>query len=141
MRKPPEPAIRWYADESALGLGKRLANWRADVTYVGHPRAPGLKLGMADVDWMRVAAARGWVVFRRDRRIQTRPAELRVFAEAALKTIWLGGKKDMTADQQLELVQRHWSRIEQRCAELGPGPWSLTLTGSGLSPHVWRPRV
>lgn len=94
---------------------------------------------MTDEEWMPLVAAQGWVAFRRDRRIHTRPLEVRVFAAVGLRTIWLGGKKDMSAEQQTELVLKHWSRIEQRSAELGRGPWSLTLLGGGLSSNVMRP--
>jgi hypothetical protein len=62
-----------------------------------------------------------------------------VFAEVGLRTVWLGGKKDMASAAQLELVLRHWDAIERRRAELGSGPWSLTLLGGGLSERVWRP--
>lgn len=132
-------AARWFVDESALGLGKLLARVRDDVVYAGHPEVPDVPLGTLDVTWMPLVAERDWVVFRRDRRIHTRPAEVRVFAEVGLRTVWLGGKKDMASAAQLELVVRHWESIEQRREELGPGPWSITLLGGGLADRVWRP--
>lgn len=134
-------AARWFVDESALGLGKLLARVRDDVFYAGHPDVPEpeVSLGMPDVTWMPRVASLGWVVFRRDRRIHTRPAEVRVFAEVALRTVWLGGKKDMASAAQLELVVRHWAELERRREELGPGPWSITLLGGGLADRVWRP--
>jgi hypothetical protein len=67
------------------------------------------------------------------------PQEVRVFADVALRTVWLGGKKDMSAKDQLNLVTRHWAVIERKRVELGSGPWSVTLLGNGLSPRVWRP--
>ena len=88
-------ANRWFVDESALGLGKLLARNRDDVVYTGHPDVSDIPLGCLDVDWMPRVATRDWVVFRRDRRIHTRPVEVRVFAESRLRTVWLGGKKDM----------------------------------------------
>ncbi len=39
------------------------------------------------------------------------------------------------------LVIRHWQALEDRREELGPGPWSVTLLGGGLSPRVWRPEA
>jgi hypothetical protein len=132
-------APRWFVDESALGLGKLLARSRGDVVYAGHADVPEVPLGTPDIDWMPMVASRGWVAFRRDRRIHTRPVEVRVFAEVGLRTVWLGGKKDMASAAQLELVLRHWDAIERRRAELGSGPWSLTLLGGGLSERVWRP--
>lgn len=134
-------ASRWFVDEIALGLGKLLSRARDDVIFVGHRDLPDIPLGTLDVTWMPIVAERGWVAIRRDRRIHTRPSEVRVFAEVGLRTVWLGGKKDMASDQQLELVTRHWSALEKRRDELGPGPWSITLLGGGLSPRVWRPEL
>lgn len=132
-------AARWFVDESALGLGRLLTRVRDDVVYAGHPDAREVPLGTPDVTWMPRGASRGWVVFRRDRRIHTRPAEVRVFAGVALRPVWLGGKKDMASAAQLELVVRHWAELERRREELGPGPWSITLLGGGLADRVWRP--
>jgi len=65
-----EPAAnKWFADESVLGLGKLLARERDDVTYPGHPASDGIAPGALDTEWMPFVAARGWVVFHRDRRI------------------------------------------------------------------------
>jgi hypothetical protein len=88
---------------------------------------------------MPIVAERGWVAIRRDRRIHTRPLEVRVFSEVGLRTGWLGGKKDMSSHQQLDLIIRYWKALEHRREDLGPGPWSVTLLGSVLSPRVWRP--
>lgn len=90
---------------------------------------------------MPIVAERGWVAIRRDRRIHTRPLEVRVFSEVGLRTVWLGGKKDMSSHQQLDLVIHHWQALEHRREELGPGPCSITLLGGGLSPRVWRPEA
>jgi hypothetical protein len=90
---------------------------------------------------MPIVAERDWVAIRRDRRIHTRPLEVRVFSEVGLCTVWLGGKKDMGSRQQLDLVIRRWQALEDRRCELGPGPWSVTLLGGGLSPRVWWPET
>jgi hypothetical protein len=50
------------------------------------------------------------------------PLEVRVFSDVGLRTVWLGGKKDMGAHQQLNLVIRHWQALEDRREELGPSP-------------------
>lgn len=71
--------LRWFVDESALGLGKLLARTRNDVIYAGHPDLPEIPLGTIDVGWMPIVAERNWVAIRRDRRIHTRPLEVRVF--------------------------------------------------------------
>jgi len=132
---------RWFVDESALGLGKLLARVRDDVVFTGHPDVPEIPLGMLDIDWMPIVAERGWVGIRRDRRIHTRPSEVQVFAAIGLRTVWLGGKKDMASAQQVELIRRHWDALEHRRDDLGGGPWSITLLGSGLSPRTWRPEL
>ena len=64
-----------------------------------------------------------------------------MFADVGLRTVWLGGKKDMASVSQLELVVRHWAALERARAELGAGPWSVTLLGGGLADRVWRPDV
>ncbi|MGH3567695.1 MAG: hypothetical protein ACRDRH_17015 [Pseudonocardia sp.] len=51
--------------------------------YAGHSDVPDVPLGTLDVVWMPLVAARGLVAFRRDRRIHTRPAEVRVFTRPA----------------------------------------------------------
>lgn len=112
---------------------------RDDVIYVGHPELPEIPLGTIDVRWMPVVAERGWVAIRRDRRIHTSSLEVRVFSEAGLSTVWLGGKKDMSSHQQLDLIIRYWQALEYHREDLGPGPRSVTLLGSGLSLWVWRP--
>ena len=98
-------------DESALGLGKLLARVRDDVVYAGHPELPEIPLGIIDVRWMPIVAERGWVAIRRDRRIHTRPLEVRVFSEVGLRTVWLGGKEDMSSHQQLDLIIRYWQAL------------------------------
>lgn len=45
----------------------------------------------------------------------------------------------MTSDAQVALALRFWDTIEARMAELGEGPWSLTLTTRGLADLPWRP--
>lgn len=124
--------IRWFADESVLGLGKLLARERDDVAYPGHPACTGLEPGALDTEWMPLVAAWGWVVFHRDRRIRTRPAELEIFRAEGLRAVWFAGKKDLSPYGQLELLQRHWQRLEREVQRLGPGPWALNLLDGGL---------
>jgi len=125
-----ERAIRWYADESVLGMGK--ARLRDDVAYPGHPAVPEILPGALDTEWMPIVARRRWVVFHRDRRIRTRPTELAIFHSEGLKAVWFAGRKDLAPSQQLTLLLRHWHRLEREVVRLGPGPWPLNLTGNGL---------
>ncbi len=112
-------APRWFVDESALGLGKLLARVRDDVLYAGHPDLPEIPLGTADVTWMPLVAVLDWVAIRRDRRIHTRPSEVRVFAEVGLRTVWLGGKKDTASPSNSSSslgTGRRWSADERSSA-------------------------
>ena len=130
---------RWFADESVLGFGKLLARQRPDVLYPGHPKLPDVPLGALDVEWMPVVADLGLIAFHRDKKIRTRPLEVLQYRERGLRSIWFGGKKDMSSAEQVTLALRHWSRIEDAVAGNGPGPWSLTLTSNGLRELPWRP--
>jgi hypothetical protein len=131
--------FRWFADESVLGFGRLLANVRDDVLYPGHPELPEVPLGSLDIEWMAVVAQLGLVAFHRDRRIKTRPHEVAQYRAHGLRSVWFGGRKDMSSKQQVDLVQRHWDRLDACVGELGPGPWSLTLTTNGLHQLPWRP--
>jgi hypothetical protein len=81
---------------------------------------------------MPVVARRGWVVFHRDRRIRTRPAEIEIFRSEGLRAVWFAGSKDLSPTQQCQLALRHWSRLEREVIRLGGGPWALNLVDSGL---------
>jgi hypothetical protein len=131
--------VRWYADESVLGLGRLLCQQRDDVVHPGHRLVPELPLGALDTEWMPLVADRGWVAFHRDRRIRTRPSELTLFHAHGLRTVWFGGKRDLSSSQQRELLTRYWSNIEALREELGSGPWSVTLTSAGLAVVRLRP--
>lgn len=135
---PDSPPIRWYADESVLGLGKLLGRQRSDVAFPGHPRVPDILPGALDTEWMPIVAHRSWVVFHRDRRIRTRPAELAIFRSEGLRAVWFAGRRDLTPGQQLTLLLRHWDRLELEVTRLGPGPWALNLIDTGL--HEFRLR-
>jgi hypothetical protein len=125
--------IRWYADESVLGFGKLLARERPDIAYPGHPAVPEVAPGALDVEWMPVIAKRQWVVFHRDRRIRTRPAELEIFRNEGLKAVWFGGRKDLGPRDQVALALRHWPRLERERVRLGHGPWALNLVDRGAT--------
>ncbi|MGW6277157.1 PIN-like domain-containing protein [Kribbella sp. NPDC055071] len=74
----------YFTDENSLGLGKLLRrSGRDDVVYPGHEELAEVPLGTLDVDWMPVVGRYNLVVLTRDRRIRTRPAELRAYTEHA----------------------------------------------------------
>ncbi len=63
--------LRFYVDESALGLGKALEAARKDTIHVGHKLIPECPAGVLDPDWIAAVAARDLIVIARDRRIRT----------------------------------------------------------------------
>ena len=92
----PDPTqLRFFADESALGLGKALAIARRDVIHAGHPLIPEAQLGAFYTDWMPAVAERDLVVIARDRRIRTKPAEVKLLRGHALRVFWICGKRDL----------------------------------------------
>jgi PIN like domain len=88
-------------------VGKLLARERDDVAYPGHAAIPAIRPGALDTERMPIVARRGWIVFHRDRRIRTRPAELEIFRSAGLQAVWFAGRN-------------------------GAGPWALNLVETGL---------
>lgn len=128
-------APAFFADENALGLGKLLVrSGRTDVVHPGHLALPEVPLGTPDLDWMPVVAGLDLVVLTRDRRIRTRPAELRSYRELGLRSVWLGAKRDLAPTDQLALFLTHEDRLNREMLKRGPGPWALALSPSGLRP-------
>jgi len=124
--------LRFYVDESALGLGKALEAARKDTIHPGHKLIPECKLGTCDSDWIPSVAARGLIVIGRDKRIRTKPQELERFREAELRVFWIAGKRDLPTWGWLVRVARHWDTIERTIAERGPGPWFYAINEGGL---------
>jgi len=85
------PGPVYFTDENVLGLGKLLRRaGRDDVVYPGHEALPEVPVGTPDLDWMPVIGRRGLVVLTRDRRIRTRPAELRAYWDHGIRSVWIG---------------------------------------------------
>jgi hypothetical protein len=124
--------LRFYVDESALGIGKALTAARRDTVHVGHPLVPECPLGCPDTEWMPLVAARGLVVIGRDKRIRTRPGEKEVLTSHGLRVIRIGGKKDPSTWEVLGRFVRHWESIEDLLASRPTGPWIYLLNGTGL---------
>jgi PIN like domain len=124
--------LRFYVDESALGLGKSLAWARKDTIHVGHPLIPECPLGTLDHDWIPAVAMRELIVIGRDRRIRTKPQELALFRDAGLRVFWIAGKRDMSTWDWLTRLVRHWDAIEREIADRGVGPWFYAVNDGGL---------
>lgn len=125
----------YFADENTLGLGKLLErSGRDDVLYPGHPALPEVPLGTDDLEWLPIVGAQKFVVLSRDRRIRSRPAELRLYWEHGLRSVWIGGKHDLGPRQQLELFNNYEARLARLIIKNGPGPWAVTMTPAGVRP-------
>lgn len=133
---PADPAeLRFFVDESALGLGKALAIARRDVVHTGHPLIPDAALGALDTEWMPVIAGRQLAVIARDKRIRTKPAELAMLREHGLRVFWIAGKRDLSTWDALVRVVGVGQRSSARLRTSGPAHGSApsTITASPSS--------
>lgn len=117
-----------------MGLAKLLIrdHARNDVLYPGHPLLPEVPRGSDDLDWMPLVGRMQWIALTRDRRIRTRPAELAVYREHGVRSVWIGGKQDHSPAALAAMFMRHERRLDQQATKLGAGPWALTMTPSGI---------
>jgi hypothetical protein len=126
-------ALRFYVDESLVGLGKALCAARKDTIHVNHSLIPECPFQTADVEWMPAVADRGLITIIRDKKIRTRPQEIERFREVGLRVFWLGGKRDLTTWGYLSLLVRQWDAMERRISDAGPGPWGFVVTQAGVT--------
>jgi len=133
------PGPVYFTDENTLGLGKLLRrSGRTDVLYPGHEDLPEVPVGTPDLDWMPVLARLDLVVVTRDRRIRTRPAELRAYWELGIRSVWIGAKQDLGPRDQLDVFLKHEVRLQREIVKRGAGPWALAMTPSSVRPLVLR---
>jgi hypothetical protein len=124
--------LRFYVDESALGLGKCLEAARKDTIYAGHKLIPECPLGTLDPDWIPAVAARELVVIARDRRITRKPQELERFREAGLRAFWIAGRKDLSTWGWLTRLVRQWDAIERTIDSRWNGPWFYAINEANV---------
>lgn len=130
----------YFTDENTLGLGKLLRrSGREDVRYPGHEYLPEVPCGTDDQDWRPVVGALGLIVLSRDRRIRSRPAELRAYHEHGVRSVWIGAKQDLGPEQQMEIFLQHEERLKRQIVKRGPGPWAVAMSRSGVRPLNLRP--
>lgn len=124
-----DPAqLKYYVDESLLGLGKALAAARKDVIHAGHPLIVAeVPLGTLDPDWIPNIAARGLIAIAHDKKIRTRPGEKELAVANGLRIIRLENKRDLSTWSMLELLVRKWDRIEELAESSGDGPWFMEI--------------
>ena len=106
---------------------------RTDTVHVGHPLIPECPVGVLDPDWIPAVAVRGLVVIGRDRRIRTKPEEIRQLTLAGLRVLRIGGKRDLPTWEWLVWVVRHWDAIEEIVRARPEGPWFYVINEVGLS--------
>jgi hypothetical protein len=128
---PSQEPLRYFADESVLGLGIALARLRRDSVHPGHPRIPEVELGALDDEWIPAVAARGLIAIGRDKRVRTKPAEKQAIIDHGLRYVWIGGKQDESSWAWMCRLARYWDEMERLADELGPGPWFITVNMTG----------
>ncbi len=127
------PKLRFFVDESALGVGKVLTMARRDVIHTGHPLIPQVPLGALDPTWIPAVASLGLAVIARDRHIRTKPGELALLRLHGLRVFWIGGKRDLSTWDSLVRLVRRWNDIEHELASRGVGPWFLSINDHNVS--------
>ena len=125
--------LRFYVDESALGLGKVLAHARRDAIHVGHPLIPECPIGSLDPDWMPAVATRGLIVIGRDKHIRSRPGERELLRDHGLRVFRIGGKRDLSTWEWLSRFVHHWDAMESIIEQRPDGPWFYLVNANGLA--------
>ena len=126
------PGPVYFTDENTLGLGKLLRrSGRTDVLYPGHEDLPDVPVGTPDLGWMPVLARLELVLVTRDRRIRSRPAELRAYWEFGIRSVWIGAKRDLAPRDQRDLFLAHEDRLHVRGHEKVPTGGQVAVPGGG----------
>lgn len=132
-------AVRFFVDENTLALGKVMAELRDDTAVIGKPPVGHvLWRGMADVEWIPVVAARGWIAITVDHRLRTRPHEARLAHDHGLKCVNLRGAGNLSRWSQLVRVVSHWESVEEFARARPEGPWWLSLTKTGRREYEYK---
>lgn len=121
--------VRFYFDEDIQRLAHTIARLRHDCTYPGDPGAiihkrarPAcpIERGTRDTEWVPFVARQGWLIISRDFNIRETPAERHAVRETGAKMVALSGKDAANTWGQLEVLMKHWRRIEELAGESGP---------------------
>lgn len=111
-----------------IAIGKALVAVRGDLTYPGHPSCPFAR-GTPDEDWLPVVGSNGWTVLMRDKRIRYRRPERERLIEHGVKAFCLTASGNQTRWGMLQLLVRHWTRIEETAQLQGPFIYGVTSNG------------
>jgi len=76
----------------------------------------------------------GLVVFTRDKRIRSRPAEAELVVAAGIRGFVLTSAGDLSTWATLSLLVRQWDALERYLTEHPTGPWLAALTNQGVRP-------
>ncbi|MDR1431210.1 MAG: hypothetical protein LBI99_03725 [Propionibacteriaceae bacterium] len=133
---PVASKLRFYVDESALGLGKALTIARTDTIHCGHMLIPECELGIHDEDWIPIVAGKGLVAIARDKKIRSKPVEKQAIKNSSLRGFLIGGKEDMSTWGWLKRFVGQWDAIEQVISEHPEGPWLYSINKYGVSEVV-----
>jgi len=125
-------AYRFFADETDLALGRKLAETRGDVLYPGHPDLPEVPRQTPDDRWLAVVGTRNLVVFTHDQAIRYEPVETQAWIDNLVRGFVLTGRASQTPDDSLSVIQRYWPSIERLVADRSDGPWMYALTNDGV---------
>jgi hypothetical protein len=131
---PDATQLRFFVDESLLGLGKALAYARKDVVHSGHSLIPDAPTGATDEEWIPAVAARGLIAIGRDRHMRTRPGEATLWKAHGLRVFYIAGKRDLSNWEYIGRLVRRWQDIEDTIRNGGPGPWFFHVLETKVKP-------
>jgi hypothetical protein len=108
------------------GVARALQAVRDDVLWL-EDRFPH---DAPDADWLREAGAQGWLVFSRDKRIRSRPAERQAIVAHRVGCFFLTQKQPLTRWEYLKLLVLALDEMGSRFAST-PRPFMYGLRRSG----------
>jgi hypothetical protein len=131
--------VRFYFDADILGVAHVICGLRNDATYPGdsgalihkrkRERCP-IAPGTPDDVWVPQVTKLNWLIISRDHNIRENPLERRVVRESGARMIALSGEHAGSKWVQLELIMKHWRRIELLAIQ--PGPFIYLATYSRM---------
>lgn len=132
---------RWYFDADTIGLGKVLRDARPDVTWPGdtgerskpHHRLPPCVItetSTPDHVWIPQVTAAGLAIVTRDRRIQTRTAEINAVLASRARMFAITTNEQLDNWGLLEVFVSRFRDLEEAAQE--PGPYIYAVTRSAI---------
>ncbi len=125
-------SVRFFADETDIGLARALDQHHGGVVYPGHPDLPEVPRGTGNDAWLEVVGRLNLVVVSRDGRIRYRPAEKRLWVIYRIRGFVLTGKGSQSTGESLAVLTKHWGTISHLVEAERLGPWMYSVTRSGL---------